>query len=51
MRKAKLPETTPEAHFGQINAKARAQNPFEIDTAPACNPILLGIGAGLHEAP
>ena len=51
MRKAQLPENTSEAHLGQINAKAGAKNPFEIDAAPTRNPILLRIGAGLHEAP
>jgi hypothetical protein len=51
MRKAELPENAPEAHLGQINAKARAKNPLEIDATPARNPILLRIGASLHEAP
>jgi hypothetical protein len=51
VRKAKLPENTPEAHLGQVNRKARAKNPLEIDAAPARNPILLRIGAGLHETP
>ena len=51
MRKAKLPENTPKAYLGQINRKARAKNPLEINAAPARNAILLRIGAGLHEAP
>ena len=51
MRKAKFLENTPEAHLGQINAKAFAKNPFEIHAAPARNPILLRIGTGLHETP
>jgi hypothetical protein len=51
MRKAQLPENTSEAHLGQINAKACAKNPLEIDAAPTRNPILLRIGTGLHEAP
>ena len=51
MRKAKLSEHTPKAHLGQINRKARTKNPLEIDATPARNPILLQIGAGLHEAP
>ena len=51
MRKAKLPETTPQAHLGQINAKPRAQNSLEIDAAPARNSIFLRIVAGLHEVP
>jgi len=51
MRKAKFLENTPEAHLGQINAKAFAKNPLEIHTAPARNPILLRIGASCHETP
>ena len=51
MRKAKFLENTPEAHLGQINGKAFAKNPLEIHAAPACNPVLLRIGTGLHEAP
>ena len=43
--------TPPKAHLGQINRKARTKNPLEIDATPARNPILLRIGAGLHEAP
>src|ERR1700730_16464333 len=44
-------ENTPEAYVGQINAKACAKNPLEIDATRAHNSILLQIGAGLHEAP
>jgi hypothetical protein len=50
MGKPKLPENTPKAHLGQINAKARTKNPLEIDAAPARKSILLHIGASLHEA-
>jgi hypothetical protein len=51
MRKAKLLENASEAHFGQINRKAFAKNALEIHAAPACNSVLLRIGAGLHEVP
>src|SRR5579863_10762197 len=47
--KAKLLENTSEAYLGQINSKPGAENPFEIAAAPARKPILLRIGAGLHE--
>jgi hypothetical protein len=50
MRKAKLLENTSEGHLGQINRKARTENPLEIDAAPARKPILLRIGASLHKA-
>ena len=50
MRKTQPLENTPEAHLGQINAKARTKNPLEINATPARNSILLRIGAGLHEA-
>ena len=51
VRKAEFLENTPEAHLGQINAKAFAKNALEIHAAPARNSILLRIGTGLHEAP
>ena len=51
MRKAQLPENTPEAHLAQINGEAFAENPLEIHAAPACNPVLFWIGTGLHEVP
>jgi hypothetical protein len=50
MRKTQPLENTPEAHLGQVNAKARAKNPLEINATPARNSILLRIGARLHEA-
>lgn len=50
MGEAKFFENTSETYLGQINRKPRAQNPFEIDAAPARKPILLRIGAGLYQA-
>src|SRR5712691_2070770 len=50
MRKAELLENTSEGHCGEINRKARTKNPLEIDAAPARKPILLRIGASLHQA-
>src|SRR6516225_3139279 len=49
MRKAQFLENTSQPYFGEINAEAFPEHPFQIHAAPASHPVLLRIGSCLNK--
>src|SRR6476620_1654491 len=49
VREAELLERAPQAHLRQIDTEALSENTLQVDAAPAYDPILLRVGAGLDK--
>src|ERR1700738_5449159 len=49
VREAELLERAPQAHLRQIDTETLSENTLQVDAAPAYDPILLRVGAGLDE--
>src|SRR6185312_7156322 len=49
VREAELLERATQAHLRQIDTEALSENTLQVDAAPAYDPILLRVGAGLDK--